>query len=943
MRYLLYTLFGAALCFGVACDDSNGEEGGVGDPCDSNDDCRGNLICGDDDRCAEPEADGDADSDIDGDADGDGDGDVDTDADADGDEETDADEEVDAEEALPPDRDGDGLSDECEESWEGLDHRDFDSDDDGLPDGVEDANRNCEVDPGETDPTNPDSDEDGIGDGVEVMALGLCVHSVESEQRRDPLPNCEGDDDCEEDETCVFLDPLNPDMDDDSLLDGEEDIDRDGVIEVEQGETEPRLRDTDGDGTRDDGESSPVVCNIDELVVPIEHDSEQGDYTVAIDPRFTDDRDLIITDLAPEDVHAGAVADSYTDGVAVFVLSKPPTAGVTDAFAQDITDELFIEELGTTEGFTVTPLLNRQPFSTHDGYHAVTSLRIIETDEVSNPGSIRDVLVDQLSGRPDQTIIPPAEEGPYHDDADERFILRITTVWRDDDRVVLLASIAFVEAHDTLTRPTGIQARDFTNTTGLARFGFTFGAECDMFTVERLPKADFIWVVDTSGSTTDDVDRIGEVADQFFATLGRSGVDYRVGVRNACYPDEDPPMTVVVPDGYPADRDPFTRDPVKFAYRIRNSGGTAVDSCENPLHAAREAYQWLASNPPVTARPPSNLGPGLRPGALTIVVVVTDEEEQLVEEDADGGRNCHYDHISHTIRVTELIEWYNNPDADPATDDGILVFGIISPPYTDVDGDPETCDGMPDPTCGEEGDDSVAARVLIRNTGGSETPICSSAPTEEITEATINAMMEVAQGVASTYHLERIPVSSTLRLALRGRVAPRSRQNGFDYDVVSNAVIFHNSTPVSPWRPDEGDEFAVSYRFWQERLPDLPDLVAFELSPDMTDCSGGVVHLNARFGNMGTADVEAGVRVSFYQGSPEGTHSLLGTVPTEEPIPVGLDDVWVGFDYHLPEWDESYNLYVTIDDDGTGSGLIAEIDEENNTAFLLDVGCSGIF
>ena len=45
---------------------------------------------------------------------------------------------------------------------------DSDSDDDGLLDGLEDANQNGVVDPGETDPCNPDSDGDGVQDGTEA-------------------------------------------------------------------------------------------------------------------------------------------------------------------------------------------------------------------------------------------------------------------------------------------------------------------------------------------------------------------------------------------------------------------------------------------------------------------------------------------------------------------------------------------------------------------------------------------------------------------------------------------------------------------------------------------------------------------------------------------------------------------------------------------------------
>ncbi|MGD9101136.1 MAG: carbohydrate-binding domain-containing protein, partial [Anaerolineae bacterium] len=43
----------------------------------------------------------------------------------------------------------------------------MDSDGDGLPDWIEDANHNGVVDEGETDPHNPDTDGDGLSDGDE--------------------------------------------------------------------------------------------------------------------------------------------------------------------------------------------------------------------------------------------------------------------------------------------------------------------------------------------------------------------------------------------------------------------------------------------------------------------------------------------------------------------------------------------------------------------------------------------------------------------------------------------------------------------------------------------------------------------------------------------------------------------------------------------------------
>ena len=81
---------------------------------------------------------------------------------------------------------------------------DADSDDDGLPDGVELAIG--------TDPFDPDSDDDGLSDGDEVNVHGT-----------DPL-DADSDDDGLNDglEVALGLDPLDADTDDDGIPDGQD-------------------------------------------------------------------------------------------------------------------------------------------------------------------------------------------------------------------------------------------------------------------------------------------------------------------------------------------------------------------------------------------------------------------------------------------------------------------------------------------------------------------------------------------------------------------------------------------------------------------------------------------------------------------------------------------------------------------------------------------------
>ncbi|MEM7248278.1 MAG: FG-GAP-like repeat-containing protein [Acidobacteriota bacterium] len=124
-----------------------------------------------------------------------------------------------------PDTDGDGLTDEAELAL-GTDPFDVDSDDDGVADGEE-------VDDHGSDPLDADSDDDGLPDGVE---LGRTM----------PLPDPDGDGPLLGTDPDGFVpdadpstrsDPTNPDTDGGGVLDGAEDRNQDGALDM--GEQDP--------------------------------------------------------------------------------------------------------------------------------------------------------------------------------------------------------------------------------------------------------------------------------------------------------------------------------------------------------------------------------------------------------------------------------------------------------------------------------------------------------------------------------------------------------------------------------------------------------------------------------------------------------------------------------------------------------------------------------
>lgn len=123
------------------------------------------------------------------------------------------------------DSDDDGLTNELENTM-CTDPNDADTDDDGIIDGVEDANHDGVIDSGETDPCNADSDGDDIQDGTE---LGYTLDDIGPDT---DIGVFQPDID-----PTSTTNPLLADTDGDGFNDGLEDLNHNGRID--EGETDP--------------------------------------------------------------------------------------------------------------------------------------------------------------------------------------------------------------------------------------------------------------------------------------------------------------------------------------------------------------------------------------------------------------------------------------------------------------------------------------------------------------------------------------------------------------------------------------------------------------------------------------------------------------------------------------------------------------------------------
>jgi len=125
------------------------------------------------------------------------------------------------------DSDGDGESDSLEtaqntDPLNRLDHSNADVDRDGIPDILEDLDRDGVLDPGETNPFVADTDGDGFSDGEEDRQ-GTDPRDPSAAGMPSPTPgDTDGDGVTDELEVLLGLKTDDPDSDNDGFSDGEE-------------------------------------------------------------------------------------------------------------------------------------------------------------------------------------------------------------------------------------------------------------------------------------------------------------------------------------------------------------------------------------------------------------------------------------------------------------------------------------------------------------------------------------------------------------------------------------------------------------------------------------------------------------------------------------------------------------------------------------------------
>lgn len=273
---------------------------------------------------------------------------------------------------------------------------------------------------------------------------------------------------------------------------------------------------------------------------------------------------------------------------------------------------------------------------------------------------------------------------------------------------------------------------------------------------------DVLWVVDNSGSMSDDLVQLNNAIGTFISAFTNLGLDYHIAATTT---------DTLVENGrfLGAVITPQSADPVQEFRAQVNSAGDLGSADEAGLDASYRAL----TNASLLSGPNAGF---LRTDANLAVVVISDEDD--------------FSQIS----VPDYNRWLNNFKGDPTR---TSFSGMVGPDS----GGLTACSGV-----GGGGSASAAPRyhTAIRQTVGSWGDFCSF----QITPF-LSFLSSLAAGLEYKFTLDYAPNPiGQIEVLVDGVAIPYGLPNGWTYDASANAVLLNGSSVPQP-----GADIVISYPY----------------------------------------------------------------------------------------------------------------------------------
>ena len=725
------------------------------------------------------------------------------------------------------DYDGDGITNAQEGCLSGRDSdgdkvpdwQDFDSDGDKIPDSTEKGTKDatgkcagakagkdswpCDTDgDGVPDYLDKDADGDGLEDGAEDNnydgLLGCCLKTCNAPDAKWQKSNCIlTTDGCGSGQKCVNK-TCTPSA----------------AFKCSEGETAPLKKDTFGDGKLDNERGTFICRDATEdkpqgrKPVQLRKDTA-GDWHIAIE-KFAKYGAITVAGATTTNKLAAASInyDKSTDEVAGFVISKATSNTKVD---DDLT--ALISALSSSGIGTVTVRGSGTTGKSHDTFDQVEGTIVdITASSTTDVSSARNTIVAGLLGK---TVADLSNVSAPFGSSHSSLVLRFTTIRRfnfkkdsagktmldssgypidDNDstkwRTIVMGAVSSKTNYQNPKLQTGFLVDDLSNGTAVAIAADAVNNECDVGTIIQLPIADIIWVIDESGSMSNELQDVVNNANNFFSRALASGLDFRMGVTNVVHPPNPKcigkfcsKISTNSSDDGGTDRFLLPTEQSIFSSCIKNppcyEGGS-----EYSLLNARDAVK---THLPRAANDPSKI----RTNATLVIIVVTDEPAQGLYGIGYSSKPCPLDAATQT-KLDQALQPYLDLFTGVTDPEATAMYHIIG----------NVCGGSSSYGMNH------AHMTLAKKLGGQMASVA-----QKNLGNTLQIIIDTIVGAASPIKLDYVPISSSLAVAMDAVEVKRSRTNGFDFRTKGNALVFINV------KYKKGSEVISSYKRWKRQKP----------------------------------------------------------------------------------------------------------------------------
>ena len=670
------------------------------------------------------------------------------------------------------------------------DYADTDSDGDGIPDSVE-GQKDSDGDK-RPDFQDSDSDGDGIKDGDEDLngdgLLGCCLSTCG--EKRKGCPPVAGNQ-CGLGQKCLPGGKCDPLV---SFL-------------CADGETSPQKK-TTFSGGKADKELPTFICRKSgemgqKGLKPMDFRvSSKGAWKVALEQN-TPYGEVTISGAGAKEAAAAMDYKGQNQAVAGFVVSLDRSGGDIAVLSAGVINDIKSKLSGAS---AVAQLSSGNLRVSHDKFPTVVSTQLAVTlSAAKRPGAVRNALLAALLGKQ----VPKGGFDNYGP-ASTALVIRLQTLARKD-RLLVMGGVGPAKMAADAKLPTAFHLEDLSNGTGLATTSDSGTVECDPFLLTKNPVADIIWVVDDSGSMSDNLADIVNNANDFFSRAVKSGLDFRMAVTGVADPWDFMPLMPPVKVGkfcgqlMPPDLFPPFSDGGPDRFLGSNEQAIFKSCVANPPYkegsseyGLAHALEGVRTHLPRTAGHKSRI----RPNASLAIIIATDEAPKELKggEYPKGVKGpslktsgCSLTSTSQLDVNSYLKTWLNLfAGKDPKWKaQGKAMVHLIG--------------GI----CASGKTSSCSAEVghgyleLVKATGGIAADIC-----QKNLGSTLQIIIDTITGAASPAILQYVPISASLAVAVNTKQLARSRVSGFDYVGFSNSLVF---TGVNIGK---GSQVVASYRRW---------------------------------------------------------------------------------------------------------------------------------